>query len=142
GIEYGLYVAKVLHHDLVIANMTSWQWWLSVSPYNYSDALVYINDPSGAINVAGTKTDGVVIESKQLWAFGNFARFIRPGMKRVETTVQGNNDPAVAAATLMISAYKDETTKKLVVVLVNPEAKEKNIQLEGALGSTFSQYTT
>ena len=59
GIEYGLYVAKVLHHDLVIANMSSWQWWLAVSPYNYSDALVYINDPSGAINVANTRTDGV-----------------------------------------------------------------------------------
>lgn len=142
GIDYGLYVAKVLHHDLVIANMTSWQWWLAVSPYNYSDALVYINDPSGAINVPNTRTDGVVVESKQLWAFGNFARFIRPGMKRVETSVQGNNDPAIAAATLMISAYKDEATKQLVVVMVNPEAKEKNIQLEGPLGSIFNQYTT
>lgn len=142
GIEYGLYVAKVLHHDLVIANMTSWQWWLAIGPYNYSDALVYINDPAGNINVPGCKTDGIVLDSRQLWAFGNYARFIRPGMQRVEATVEGYSDPAVAATTLMVSAYRDEAAKQLVVVIVNPESKEKNVQLEGPLGSTFAQYTT
>ncbi|MGN6507827.1 MAG: glycoside hydrolase [Chitinophaga sp.] len=144
GIEYGLYVAKVLHHDLVIAGVTSWQWWLAVSPYNYSDALVYINDPSGQMNVGNCKTDGIVLDSKQLWCFGNFARFIRPGMQRVETSVEGNNDPAIAAATLMISAYKSEADKQFVAVLVNPESKEKYIQLSGVSisGNTLDQYTT
>ncbi len=144
GIDYGLYVAKVLHHDLVIAGVTSWQWWLAVSPYNYSDALVYINDPSGQMNVGNCKTDGIVLDSKQLWCFGNFARFIRPGMQRVETSVEGNNDPAIAAATLMISAYKNEADKQFVAVLVNPENKEKHIQLSGVTvsGGTLDQYTT
>ncbi len=85
--------------------VTSWQWWLAVSPYNYSDALVYINDPAGQMNVSNCKTDGIVLDSKQLWAFGQFARFVRPGMRRVETAVAGNNDPLVTASTLMISAY-------------------------------------
>lgn len=144
GIDYGLYVAKVLHHDLVIAGVSSWQWWLAVSPYNYSDALVYINDPAGQMNVANCKTDGIVLDSKQLWCFGNFARFVRPGMKRVETSVEGNNDPAIAAGTLMISAYKNETDKQLVTVFVNPENKEKYIQLGGVniAGNTLDQYTT
>ena len=142
GIEYGLYVAKTIHHDLVIANMNSWQWWLAVSPYNYSDALVYINDPAGQMNVANCKTDGIVLDSKQLWAFGNYARFIRPGMKRVETSIPGNNDPAIAAGTLMISAWKEETDKKVVVVMVNPEAKEKIVQLNGLTVAVLDQYTT
>ncbi len=144
GIEYGLYVAKVLHHDLVIANVSSWQWWLAVSPYNYSDALVYINDPSGQMNVGNCKTDGIVLDSKQLWAFGSYSRFIRPGMKRVETQVEGNNDPAIAAATLMISAYKQEADKQVVIVIVNPENKEKTITLNGTGGTlnVFRQYTT
>src|SRR5690606_9706537 len=98
GIDYGLYVAKVLHHDLTIANVTSWQWWLAMSPYNYSDALVYINAPSGEMNPAACKTDGIVSDSKQLWAFGNFARFVRPGMKRIAVSVEGINGPEEAAA--------------------------------------------
>jgi len=131
SIDYGLYVAKVIHYDLTITNVSSWQWWLAVSPYNYSDALVYINDPSGQINVSNSKQDGVVLDSKQLWALGNYSRFIRPGMKRVEAGVQGVTDPVVAAGSLMVSAYKDESNKKLVVVVVNPENTKKNLQLKG-----------
>jgi hypothetical protein len=148
NIDYGLYVAKVLHHDLTIANVTTWQWWLAMSPYNYSDALVYINDPTGQINVTNSKTDGIVLDSKQLWSFGNYARFIRPGMKRITASEQGVTDPVMAAGSLMISAYKDETSKKLVVVVVNPEAKDKLLQLTGENstlnlnGNMVAVYTT
>ena len=130
GIDYGLYVAKVLHHDLSIANVTSWQWWLAISPYNYSDALVYINDPSGNINLDNCKNDGIVLDSKQLWAFGNYSRFIRPGMKRVLASVKGNDDLIAAANSLMVSAYKDEAKKKLVIVIVNFDNEEKKLQLD------------
>ncbi|ACU06063.1 glycoside hydrolase [Pedobacter heparinus] len=148
GIDYGLYVAKVIHHDLTIANVTSWQWWLSISPYNYSDALVYINDPSGMINAAGCKNDGEVLESKQLWAMGNYSRFIRPGMKRIGVKTDGIAGPVEGAASLMVSAYKDETAKKIVVVIVNPEQKEKEFQLRAAgtvfklAGNLLNVYTT
>jgi hypothetical protein len=148
NINYGLYVAKVLHHDLTVANVTTWQWWLAMSPYNYSDALVYINDPSGQINVNNCKADGIVMDSKQLWSFGNFARFIRPGMKRIAAGEQNVTDPVAAAGSLMVSAYKDETSKKLVVVVVNPEAKDKLLQLTGEnsplnlTGNTVAVYTT
>lgn len=148
GIDYGLYVAKVLHHDLTIINVTSWHWWLAISPYNYSDALVYINDPSGQMNVPNCRQDGIVLESKQLWSFGNYARFIRPGMKRITANVQGVTDPVMAAGSLMISAYKDETSKKLVVVIINPEATDKQVQLTGEnstlnlSGNTVAAYTT
>lgn len=148
SIDYGLYVAKVLHHDLAIANVTSWQWWLAVSPYNYSDALVYINAPSGAINVDETKNDGIVLDSKQLWAFGSFARFVRPGMKRVTVNVQGIGDALTAANNLMVSAYKDAVAKKLVIVIINPKTTAKNLQLTGEgsalqfAGNTVNAYIT
>ncbi len=148
SIDYGLYVAKVIHHDLTIANVTSWQWWLAISPYNYSDALVYLNDPAGTINVAGCKNDGQVLESKQLWAMGNYSRFIRPGMKRVQAAADGISNPLAAAASLMVSAYKDEVQKKIVVVIINPEQKEKEFQLTGTdntfklSGSLLNVYTT
>lgn len=130
GIDYGLYVAQVINADLTLANVSSWQWWLAVNPYNYSDGLVYINDPSGAINVNNCKLDGIVVQSKQLWALGNYSRFIRPGMKRVEAAIVGLEDPLKAASSLMVSAFKDESTKTMVVVLVNISDQMKQIQLD------------
>ncbi|HVV03334.1 MAG TPA: glycoside hydrolase [Puia sp.] len=143
SIDYGLYVAKTIHHDLTIANVTSWQWWLAVSPYNYSDGLVYINDPSGNINVDNCKQDGTVLDSKQLWSLGNYSRFIRPGMKRVSAVVQGLENPVTAAGSLMVSAYKDETSKKLVIVAVNVSSQQTTLQLSGVNGVTkLDEYLT
>jgi hypothetical protein len=133
SIDYGLYIAKVIHHDLTIANVTSWQWWLAVSPYNYSDALVYINDPSGNINVNNCKNDGIVLDSKQLWAFGNYSRFIRPGMQRITASLEGINDPVMAAGSSMISAFKDATAKKLVIVIINMGTESKTLQLNSSV---------
>ncbi|GAA4307767.1 glycoside hydrolase family 30 protein [Compostibacter hankyongensis] len=129
GIGYGLYVAKVIHHDLTVANVSSWQWWLAVSPYDYSDALVYINAPDSSINVDQCKRDGVVLESKQLWALGNYARFVRPGMQRVTASIDGLHDPVKAAGALMVSAYHDPQEKSLVVVLVNVSNETKTLRL-------------
>lgn len=130
NIDYGLYVAEVIYADLAIANVSSWQWWLAVNPYNYSDGLVYINDPSGAINVNNCKKDGIIVESKQLWSLGNYSRFIRPGMKRVGTSVAGSEDPLTAVSSLMVSAYKDDTNKELVLVFVNVSNERKILQFE------------
>ncbi|WP_242696386.1 glycoside hydrolase [Longitalea luteola] len=148
SIDYGLYVAKVLHHDLTLANVSSWQWWLAINPYNYSDGLVYINDPSGGMQVDKCKEDGTVLDSKQLWSFGNYARFVRPGMKRINVAVEGLNDPVKAAGTLMVSAYKDESSRKLVLVVVNPTGDQQSLQLMGTkhklrfAGNVVNAYTT
>ena len=143
NIDYGLYVAKTIHHDLTVANVTSWQWWLAVSPYNYSDGLVYINDPSGNINVDNCKQDGTVLDSKQLWSLGNYSRFIRPGMRRVSAVVQGLENPVTAAGSLMVSAYKDEASKKLVIVAVNVSSQQTTLQLSGVNGvGKLDEYLT
>ncbi|MCF3111917.1 hypothetical protein LL912_24225 [Niabella sp. CC-SYL272] len=138
GIDYGLYVAKVIHQDLTVANATSWQWWLAMSPYDYSDALVYINTPSGKTDVPGCKTDGIVSDSKQLWAFGNFARFVRPGMKRIATAQSGKQ----GSENILVSAYKDSNVKKMVVVLINPQDREEVVQLNGMADQLLDIYTT
>ncbi|MEB0262047.1 glycoside hydrolase [Mucilaginibacter sp. 10I4] len=130
SIDYGLYVAKVIHHDLTVANVTSWQWWLAVDPYNYSDGLVYINDPSGGYDLNAMKNDGIVSDSKQLWSFGNFSRFIRPGMVRVGANLSDINDPVTSAGTQMISAYKDPTTKQFVIVIINMAGSQKTYKLD------------
>jgi O-glycosyl hydrolase len=145
-IDYGLYVAKVIHSDLTYANVSAWQWWLGVSPYNYSDALVYINDLSGGYNLNSIKTDGIVSDSKQLWCLGNYSRFIRPGMIRIGASLTTVKDDNSAAATQMVSAYKDKVSKKFVIVIINMESIGKKFVIDNSsinlTNNNLAMYTT
>ncbi|MBD2756690.1 glycoside hydrolase [Spirosoma validum] len=143
-MDYGLYVAKVIHNDLTIANVTSWQWWLAINPYNYSDGLVYINGPDGNYKQHNNaRLDGQIIDSKQLWAFGNYARFIRPGMKRISVQITGS-DALKEASQSMVSAYKDPDRKQVVLVCVNMTSNATTLPLTGLniRNGHFACYTT
>ena len=90
GINSALYIARVIHTDLAIGNASSWQWWLGVSPSDYKDGLVYVTDVNGNMGeLPATKNDGLVFKSKMLWALGNYSRFVRPGMIRVDASIDG-----------------------------------------------------
>lgn len=145
GMASALYIARVIHTDLALANAASWSWWLAVSPADYKDGLVYVSDLSGNMGeLAATKSDGIIYKSKMLWAVGNFSRFIRPGMKRISATPSSYSNAEDAAKNLMISAYKDETSKQVVIVVVNMTTAAQNINLTDvnfAPGSVKS-YTT
>lgn len=119
GIIPALYMARLVHNDLVYAHASAWQWWLAVSPYDYKDGLVYIDM---------NKTDGKYYSSKLMWALGNYSRFVRPGMQRVSSSADIQKE-------LSVSAYTDEQEKKLVVVVVNESANEKYIKASIANGS-------
>ncbi len=144
-MAYGLYVAKVIHNDLTVANVTSWQWWLAINPYNYSDGLVYINGPDGGYRQHNNaRLDGQILDSKQLWAFGNYARFIRPGMKRVGVHIGSSDNPVVEASHCMVSAYKDAGRKQIVLVCVNMTSDAKALPLDRLKikNGHFTSYTT
>lgn len=128
GMAPALYIANVIHKDLVHANATAWQWWLAVSPYDYKDGLVYIDQ---------NKSDGNIYQSKMLWAFGNYSRFIRPGMIRVEVSSSANTTG------ISTSAYIDDVSKKLFVVIVNTSYDEQKVSLKNTAGASavpFSQF--
>lgn len=114
GIEPALYIAKVIHSDLVFANAAAWHWWIAISPYNYKDGLVYIDK---------NKTDGNYKSSKMLWALGNYSRFIRPGAVRTDVKLSAGGDG------LLVSSYKN-IDNQLVTVIVNPMEKETNLTLD------------
>jgi hypothetical protein len=112
GILPALYIARVIHYDLTIANASSWQWWLAVSPYDYKDGLIYVDKNT---------SDGQVHTSKMLYALGNYSRFIDAGMQRVETSQLFNksNEDDYTYTRVMTSAYASESNDKVVVVMVN-----------------------
>jgi len=112
-------VTRVIHHDLTILNASAWQWWTAVSPENFKDGLLYTNYRSNP-------QDHSIIESKLLWAFGNFSRFIRPGYRRVLMLGADNKFG------LMGTAYLAPDDKKLVLVFINAASSSKEISLDVA----------
>ncbi len=118
GITPALYMARVIHNDLTVAQASAWHWWLAISPYDYKDGLVYITK---------TESDGEYQTSKMLWALGNYSRFIRPGFHRIGVKINGQ---AEQNQNLLASAYQAPDTGELVVVVVNSSIEDAQLTLD------------
>lgn len=127
GMKTALYVAKVIHADLTLANAASWQWWLALSANNYKDGLIYLEKNGKMGENEQNQSGGDVLASKTLWALGNFARFVRPGMVRIGT--QSNQTDTLITSPL-VSAYRSIDGHQLVLVVVNPGG-DTLLQVEG-----------
>jgi O-glycosyl hydrolase len=132
GITSALYLARIIHTDIAVAQATAWHWWVAISPYDYKDGLIYIDRE---------KTDGNFYESKMLWSLGNYSRFVRPGYQRVKVENPVNK---TVNKDFLYSAYKDPATGKLVTVIINSgsTAVPVTLQHKGASLSSFSLYVT
>lgn len=126
SINLGLYVARIIHNDLAVANASAWQWWTAVSLGE--DVPIQLK-PKANCKSETLKYDGIICPTKMLWATGNFSFFIRPGMWRISIApVNQEISDIEAAASLMSSAYTDGN--KVVLVFVNYDQKEKNVGVE------------
>lgn len=125
-INTALRVARVIHCDLTLANASSWQWWLAVANENFKSGLIYTDykKPGDTENI---------LESKTLWALGNYSRFIRPGMRRVAM----NGGPQDVKG-LMASAYLDRPNRRVVAVFVNMADKPQAVRIALAKGGKLS----
>lgn len=119
GMKTALYVAKVIHADLTVANASAWHWWLSVSANDYKDGLIYVAKDGKLGENEANKFDGEVMDSKLMWALGNYSRFISPGMERIEAKSEDNE--------VLVSAFRSKT--EVVTVVINPSDKEKKMTI-------------
>ncbi len=125
GMPTALYVARVIHHDITVANARSWSWWTALTQFDYKDGLIYLDSGTGGIrgpehpDSKTLKNDGYFRESKLLWALGNYARFVRPGMQRIKTESLTTASEVERADKLMVSGYVNREDDTLVLVLVN-----------------------
>lgn len=110
GMDTALQVARMMHVDLVVGGAINWQWWLAVSPYDYKDGLVYIDQDT---------RDGQFYESKTLWAMGNFSRFVRPGMVRVGVERSDGATAEDSVEGLMVSSFLDQDLGLLATIFIN-----------------------
>jgi O-glycosyl hydrolase len=107
GIESALYMDRVIHTDLTVANSETWQWWLAVSPYDYKDGLVYIDY---------NKDDGDIYESKILWTLGHYSRFIKQGAKRYDMWRSDNKSVEQSIDGIYASSYRNSDGSWVIVI--------------------------
>lgn len=123
SINLGLYIARIIHNDLAVANASAWQWWTAVSLGE--DVPIQLKAKEHCTSET-LKYDGIVSPTKMLWATGNYSLFIRPGMWRVSMNpVNKKISDLQAATSLMSSAYTDG--KQTVLVFVNYAQEEMSV---------------
>jgi O-glycosyl hydrolase len=133
GITTALYVARLIHHDLALANASAWHWWLAVSVYDYKDGLIYTEK---------NKTDGNIEDTKLLWALGNYSRFIRPGAYRIGVSSESLDVNNVNQ--LMISSYVDNHSQDVITVIINNGNSDSSVEIhtEGGQVKSWQPYVT
>lgn len=114
-ISSALNLSKEITEDLTILDVTSWQYWIAVSCYNYRDGLIYVSTVDEFVGIP-----------KRFWAMGNYSRFIRPGYVRVEGSCKGEDVTTVA-----FTGINENSQQELIVVLTNSSESEKEVTLEG-----------
>jgi hypothetical protein len=122
-MDTALEVARIIHLDLSLVGVSAWQWWTAVSPVDYKDGLIYTNWKKPG-------DDESILPARLLWTLGNYSRFVRPGMRRVELIGSGHDIRG-----LMGSAYKDEKARTVVAVYVNMGKDPRMVQLDIQPGS-------
>lgn len=138
SINLGLYVARIIHNDLAVANASAWQWWTSVSLGE--DVAVELKALPGC-GPESVKYDGIISPTKMCWATANYSFFVRPGMKRVEMRPMDRTVSNLEAATcLMCSAYTDG--KEVVAVYVNYAHENKPVSIKCGKSSKGKVYVT
>lgn len=124
-MKTALYVARIIHHDLVFANAESWSWWRAAGG-DYKDGLIRTYMPRG-------DNEGKAVDSRLMWALGNYSRFIRPGAIRYDIETIKNKKIVIEGETepygIMCSAYRN-TNGKWVIVAINYSDKDSNCSMK------------
>ncbi len=134
GMNTALYYARVIHHDLVLAHASSWQYWTALSEADFKDGLIHIDNGNNGVSGHNDpeskklQSDGFVRESKTLWALGNYSLFVRPGMRRIDVHYKDDQmKPEAIASDLMVSGFTNEKTGEIVLVAVNYSVIDKSL---------------
>lgn len=164
-MKTALYVARLIHHDLTMADARAWQWWRAMGG-NYKDGLLFrhpssisrTGNPSSVYPHPSSSPD-TVVDSKLLWALGNYSRFVRPGAVRLDVQRPDNapeadfTRPSDGSSVfrlsssdtdpygLMCSAFRN-ADGSIAVVLINYAATPATIALDGLPDSHTRLYRT
>ena len=142
-MDLALSMAKVIYHDLVTGNMSSWCYWTAVAREIYSQNcrfyLVRVIPADG--DYGDVKQSGSYSSSKNLWVLGNYSLFVKPGYQRVALNIPESSRKFFG------SAYISPEQDQLVIVYNN--LSDENIKVNTSLNGinnkivlSCEQYTT
>lgn len=124
--QNAIFLAKIMYADLAIANVSIWDYWTAIERERWSQNnrffLIRLHPNGGDYN--DLTSGGTVSADKNLWAMGQFSRFIRPGYVRVGVT--GADD----LNGLMGAAFMSPEGDELVTVYVNWSQNQQSIQTQ------------
>lgn len=124
-ISNGVAVAGWIHNALTVGEANAWCWWWY--------------KPMGDITNEGlyTKTGSNYTKAKRLYTFGNYSKYVRPGMTRVDIT-------GTIPANVLLTAYKGAGST-IVVVAINKGTASVTVPITisgGTAPSTFTPIVT
>lgn len=108
--------AKEVNDCMSIASMNAYTWWWIIS------------DANGLYNKAG-------VVQKRGYVLGQFAKFVRPGYYRVNSTYNPQTN-------VYVSAYKGSGKAVIVAINMGTAGVSQNFVLSGGSVSTMSRYVT
>jgi len=117
-----LAMARMLHQHLTELSVTAWNY------YNLTATLPDYRDDDKRQNPALIQ-DGV--RFKRAYALGNFARFVRPGFRRVEATPE-------PAPNVLVTAFKRDARLVIVAVNANPNPANQTFRIRHQRGGEFA----
>ncbi len=116
-----LYVARIIHHDIVYAKAESWHWWRAIGG-DYKDGLIreYANPDL---------KNGKIEDSKLMWVLGNYSRFVRPGAIRMHVTTKDDKGTIMEEGDtqperLMCTAYRNKNGQWVTVIINYAETEQ------------------
>ena len=133
GMRSALVQTRVIMEDLKLLDVTSWQYWIAVSKYDYCDGLIYEFEKPRSYRL-----------TKRYFAFGNFSKFIRPGSRRIEVNT-GAGIESVAfekdGRYIVVSANRSKNEIELKLPCSSAKAyitDDKRDLEETSVGETFT----
>ncbi|NCC64021.1 MAG: hypothetical protein EOM15_05145 [Spirochaetia bacterium] len=125
GMDSALELSQIIWEDVTYAQVSSWQYWIALSPYEYHDGLIYYDSSDTSFTV-----------TKRLWALGNWSKFIKPGARMLSVTQD-------AEVSILSSGWKN-LDGSIVCVFTNRtgQAYESSIQFDKSEYESMAVYVT
>lgn len=122
-MDIALYMTKVIHNDLTVGGVTSWSYWTSmdVSRWGHKNRFLLISLVPKGGEYGDIEQEGTYSATPTLWALGNYSLFVRPGFKRIETSLSESRS-------FFGSAYISPDGSQVVAVFSN--LSDKGVRLK------------
>ncbi len=114
----GVYWARVIHAHMIEDNVSAWLYWWGVATTTQRSSLITVDKATNKYQL-----------TKRFFTIAHFARFVRPGFKRLDA----KPDPA---PNTYFSAYIDPTGKRMVCIAINDDAVEHPLTIVGGVQGT------